>query len=135
MHARMHTADSVEEPEQEHRDAAIHGRAGVTFGRQIGAYPILIGVPYHIPLESISDILVTGHGARSITGVEVGLKMNTVTQKQLEAIPGIGEKSAWKLISERVKRIRKGQMFDDIEEWFQIASVEKPHLISQILEV
>ena len=39
---------------------------------------------------------ITGHGARSITGVEVGLDPLTVTEKQLEAIPGIGKKSAWK---------------------------------------
>lgn len=121
--------------EKEHRDTAIHGRAGVTFGRQIGAYPILIGVPYHIPLESKSNILVTGHGARSITGVEIGLEMNSITQKQLEAIPGIGEKSAWKLISERVKKIRKGETYDGIEDWFHDASVEIPTLTNQILEV
>ncbi|MEE3082481.1 MAG: radical SAM protein [Candidatus Thermoplasmatota archaeon] len=121
--------------EKEHRDAMIHGRSGVTFGRQIGAYPILIGVPYHIPLESKSNILVTGHGARSITGVEVGLKLNSITQKQLEAIPGIGEKSAWKLISERVKKIRKGEMYDTLEDWFQSASVEIPALTNQIMEV
>ena len=118
----------------EHRDAAIHGRAGITFGRQIGAYPILVGVPYHIPLESKSNIVVTGHGARSITGVERGLKLSAVTQKQLEAIPGIGEKSAWKLISERVKRVRKGNFHNNIENWFEEAEVEIPPLAIEILE-
>ncbi|MED5486420.1 MAG: radical SAM protein, partial [Candidatus Thermoplasmatota archaeon] len=28
--------------EEQHRDPSIHGKAGITFGRQIGAYPILI---------------------------------------------------------------------------------------------
>ena len=36
---------------EEHVGEHVHGRAGLTFGRQIGAYPILIGVPYHIPLK------------------------------------------------------------------------------------
>ena len=40
---------------------------------------------------------------RSISGVEVGLDINTCSQKQLEAINGIGEKSAWKIISARAK--------------------------------
>ncbi|MGB2339408.1 MAG: radical SAM protein, partial [Candidatus Poseidoniaceae archaeon] len=92
---------------EEHTGKHIHGRAGLTFGRQIGAYPILIGVPYHIPLESSSNIMITGHGARSITGVEVGLDINSVTEKQLEAIPGIGKKGAWNLISARARLKRK----------------------------
>ena len=28
--------------------------------------------------------MITGHGARSITGVEVGLDINSVTEKQLK---------------------------------------------------
>ena len=93
--------------DEQHTSESCRGKAGITFGRQIGAYPILIGVQYHIPLETQSDIIVTGHGARSITGVEINMDHDVITQKQLEAIPGIGEKSAWKLISQRVKRKRK----------------------------
>jgi len=118
----------------EMRSMDIHGKAGITFGRQIGAYPILIGVPYHIPLESRSDILVTGHGARSITGVEIGLKMESVTQKQLEAIPGIGEKSAWNLVSARAKAARREREFESVQAWFDDAGVEMPGLGARVLE-
>ena len=38
---------------EEHVGEHVHGRAGLTFGRQIGAYPILIGVPYHLSLIHI----------------------------------------------------------------------------------
>ena len=120
---------------ESHRDPAIHGKGGITFGRQIGAYPILIGVPYLIPLETQGDILVTGHGARSITGIEANLDMNTVNQKQLVAIPGIGEKSAWNLISTRVKEARNERRFSSLEAWFEAAGVELPALANQILEV
>ena len=120
---------------ESHRDPAIHGKGGITFGRQIGAYPILIGVPYLIPLETQGDILVTGHGARSITGIEANLDMNTVNQKQLVAIPGIGEKSAWNLISTRVKEARNERRFSNLEAWFEAAGVELPDLANQILEV
>ena len=118
---------------EEHRSPKIHGKAGVTFGRQIGAYPILIGASYHIPLESESDILVTSHGKRSITGVETGLDINTVTQSQLQAIPGIGEKTAWRIVSERAKRLRKNPdepAFNDISEVFDGSEVpEIAHLV------
>ena len=103
-----------------HTESEIRGKAGITFGRQIGAYPILIGAEYLIPLETTSDIVVTGHGARSITGVECLMDYDTITEKQLSAIPGIGAKSAWKLISERVKLKRKdsAKSFSDVQSWF-----------------
>ena len=116
----------------ESQQASIHGQAGITFGRQIGAYPILVGVEYKIPLESSSSIMITGHGSRSITGVELGLDASTVTQKQLEAIPGIGKKSAWKLVGTRAKTLSKGQGFDT-ESWLNSAGIaycdQKKHIL------
>ena len=109
-----------------HRELAVHGKAGITFGRQIGAYPILVGVKYKIPLETQSDIVITGHGARSITGVELGLNPKNITEKQLAAIPGIGDKSAWNLISTRVRTQRKkGDPFpySCVEDWFNTANI------------
>ena len=116
---------------EEHLGEHVHGRAGLTFGRQIGAYPILIGVPYHIPLETSSNIMITGHGARSITGVEVGLDINSVTEKQLEAIPGIGKKAAWNIVSARAKLKRKEER-PSIESIFASAKLQ---LDSTILSV
>jgi len=112
---------------ESHTGESCRGNAGITFGRQIGAYPILIGVEYHIPLESQSDIIVTGHGARSITGVEINLDHNRVSQKQLEAIPGIGEKTAWKLISQRAKKIRKSgdiNAYESPMQLFEAANID-----------
>ena len=110
----------------EHTDQGCYGKAGITFGRQIGAYPILIGTEYLIPLESSSDILVTGHGARSITGMEIGLDHDKITEKQLSAIPGIGSKTAWKLISQRAKLKRKDsdESYDSTHAWFTKAGVD-----------
>ena len=109
-----------------HIDESIRGKAGITFGRQIGAYPILIGTEYLIPLETKSDIVVTGHGARSITGVECNLNHDTITEKQLAAIPGIGDKSAWKLIGARVKYKRKdrSRAFPNAQLWFDSAGLD-----------
>ena len=113
--------------EIEHTSELCRGKAGITFGRQIGAYPILIGAQYHIPLETKSNIIITGHGARSITGVETGLNHDNISQKQLEAIPGIGEKSAWKLISQRVKMKRKkgnDNSYESPKNWFEQSKIE-----------
>jgi radical SAM superfamily enzyme with C-terminal helix-hairpin-helix motif len=114
-----------------HRAPGVHGKAGITFGRQIGAYPILVGVEYKIPLESQSNVMITGHGARSITGVEVGLDPLTVTEKQLEAIPGIGKKSAWNLVAERAKLRSKGKDVE-LEPWLENAGVPMTEAVRNI---
>ena len=115
-----------------HRAPEVHGKAGITFGRQIGAYPILVGVEYKIPLETQSSVMITGHGARSITGVEVGLDPLTVSEKQLEAIPGIGKKSAWALVGERAKRLSRGHPFS-VESWLESADITLTEELRNIL--
>ena len=121
--------------EPEARSAEVHGKAGITFGRQIGAYPILVGMNYMAPLETYSNIMVTGHGARSITGIETGLDWRKVSEKQLAAIPGISAKGAWNLIGTRAKAISKRREFENIEDWFNAADVQIPQAvdISKIL--
>ena len=115
--------------EPEARSSDVHGKAGITFGRQIGAYPILVGMNYLAPLETYSNIMVTGHGSRSITGIEVGLDWRTATEKQLAAIPGISAKGAWNLIGARVKAISKKKEFAEIEDWFKAAGVQIPQAV------
>ena len=49
-----------------------------------------------------------------------------VSEKQLEAIPGIGKKSAWNLVAARAKAFRKrkeGLPFDDTPLLFKQANV------------
>jgi predicted nucleic acid-binding OB-fold protein len=50
-----------------------------------------------------------------------------MTQKHLESIPGIGEKTAWKLISQRAKQKRKTRdepAYEDAEAWFKATSID-----------
>ena len=70
--------------------------------------------------------MVTGHGARSITGMEIGLNHDNITEKQLSAIPGIGSKTAWKLIGQRAKLKRKGldNSYDTSKRWFETAGID-----------
>ena len=119
----------------EARSPDIHGKSGITFGRQIGAYPILVGMNYMAPLETYSDIMVTGHGARSITGIETGLDWRKASEKQLAAIPGISAKGAWNLIGTRAKAISKNREIESIEDWFKSTGIQIPEIvdISKIL--
>ena len=121
-----------------HKDPEIHGKPGLTMGRQIGAYPILMGVNYHIPLETKSDVIVTGHGARSLTGVEVGLDPNTMTERQFRSIPGIGDKAAWKIVSARANRLSSNtnsQAFESVQDVFDAVDLQIPEIVNSIMVV
>jgi radical SAM superfamily enzyme with C-terminal helix-hairpin-helix motif len=72
-----------------------------TFGRQLGTYPILVGISYNLPLEQKFDIYITSHGFRSVTGVEYPFPINTATLTQLKALPGLGAKRAARLVRAR----------------------------------
>jgi radical SAM superfamily enzyme with C-terminal helix-hairpin-helix motif len=39
-----------------------------TFGRQIGTYPLIVGIKSRIPLSKFIDVKITGHMLRSVTG-------------------------------------------------------------------
>ena len=39
-----------------------------TFGRQIGTYPLAVGIKQRLPLKEFIDVRVTKHMLRSITG-------------------------------------------------------------------
>ncbi len=73
----------------------------ITFGRQIGSYPILVGVPYKIDLEKPYDVIVTDWGFRSVTGITYPFDINRMPMKAIEALPGIGKKRAAKIVMNR----------------------------------
>ncbi len=73
----------------------------VTFGRQIGSYPLLVGVPYRLDTEEFHDIFITGWGFRSITGITYPFDINGMPMSALESLPDIGKKRATKLVLER----------------------------------
>jgi len=72
-----------------------------TFGRQLGSYPLLIGVPYRLDTEQFQDVFVTDWGFRSITGITYPFDVNHMPMSALEALPGIGKKRATKLVLAR----------------------------------
>ncbi|MBP1908670.1 radical SAM protein [Methanolobus bombayensis] len=67
------------------------------FGRQMGSYPLLIGIPANQKIGEYIDVTVTRHGHRSITGVPYPLKINTAPISLIQELPGIGKKQATKI--------------------------------------
>ncbi len=79
----------------------------ITFGRQSGTYPLLVGIPAQVELNMSYDIMVTEHGQRSITGIPVPVDINRAPLKVMEQIPGVGRKQAGKIVMGRPYRDRE----------------------------
>jgi len=71
---------------------------GRTFGRQLGTYPLLVGLPGTYPVGETTDVAVVDHGYRSVTGVPYPLDINAASLQELTAVPGIGDGTAGDLI-------------------------------------
>ena len=81
------------------RDVMCEISDNMTFGRQLGSYPLLVGIPAKVPLGKFVDIAVTGHGHRSITGIPYPLEVNKVSMKLVLELPGVGKKQAASIVS------------------------------------
>jgi radical SAM superfamily enzyme with C-terminal helix-hairpin-helix motif len=78
--------------------------SGVSFGRQIATYPILVGVPGELPLRETIDVKVASHGFRSVTAVPYPLDINNAQAKMIESLPGVGKKRAMSILKDRPYR-------------------------------
>jgi len=94
---------------------------GITFGRQLASYPLLIGIPSKLMLGRFIDVTVTGHGQRSITGIPYPLDINNAEPRLISQLPGVGKK--------RTTSIVKGRPYKDKHELF-----EKIENIKEILQ-
>ena len=98
------------------RDVYTEKKDGNTvFGRQIGSYPLLIGIPGIKSLHEFIDVKTVDYGFRSITAIPNPLDINTASRQTLEQIPGIGKKRAIKILLNRPFSNKKelSQIFDD----------------------
>ncbi len=101
----------------------VHDRE-ITFGRQIGSYPLLVGIPSLLPLRKFTDITVTGHGMRSITGIPYPLHINSASLTLIRCLPGIGKKAAASIAAgvpysnrdDFLKRVSEGEKVIDFIE-------------------
>ncbi|MES2154034.1 MAG: radical SAM protein [bacterium] len=98
---------------------------GITYGRQIATYALLVGIPYETRIDRFVDIMVTDHGYRSLTGIPVPFHVPSASMKELEAIPGIGRKRALDI---KVKRPASLAEFSAIVQDDAIVAPLAPHL-------
>ncbi len=73
----------------------------LTFGRQLGSYPLLVGIPGVFPLDRFFDVNIVDYGYRSVTAVPSPLDINNAPRETIEAIPGIGKKRAARILAKR----------------------------------
>ncbi len=105
----------------------------VTFGRQLGSYPLLVGIPGVFPLRCFYDVKIVQYGYRSLTAVPFPLDVNTAPRETLEAIPGVGAKRAIRILAKRPFHTREAfiNAFDDpaiahsVEDYVQIHEQKK----------
>ena len=100
---------------------------GLTYGRQIGSYPLIVGIPKEIELNRFYNVLTVGHGFRSITGVPVPINVNTETPKVLQYLPGIGKKNVVRILSKRP--------FRDENEFFLTVGEDKREMLDGLITV
>ena len=73
----------------------------MTFGRQVGTYGLLVGLPYDAAVDRFVDAKVVSHGQRSLTAIEYPLDVNRASLRALSALPGIGAKRAARIVRAR----------------------------------
>jgi len=91
----------------------------VTFGRQVGTYPLLVGVEYDLDLHEYYDVIITDHGQRSVTGIHHPFYVSDASFSQLQKIPGIGKKRAATIFRERPKSQEELKKLIENEESFE----------------
>ena len=95
------------------RDVRIEVTGDLSFGRQLGSYPILVGLPLHLQRNTITDAVVVDWGMRSITALPVPVEINTLPASALRWLPGVGKKKVAAVIAKRP--------FDGIEAYRKVA--------------
>lgn len=83
------------------RDVRIEISGDLSFGRQMGTYPILVGIPVRLPIRSIIDAVVVDWGMRSVTALPVPVEINTLPASAIKWLPGVGRKKMAAVIAKR----------------------------------
>ncbi len=96
----------------------------VTFGRQPASYPLLVGIPFVLELGRAIDVMVVGHGFRSVTGLPWPVAVNSMPEKGWSALPGVGQK--------RARRIRAAAPFGGFSEL--LACLDEPAVLASFAE-
>ncbi len=83
------------------REVRIEVSGALSFGRQMGSYPILVGIPVRLPERTITDVVVVDWGMRSITALPVPVEINMLPATAIKWLPGIGKKKVAAVLAKR----------------------------------
>jgi len=83
------------------RDVVIEVQGQLSFGRQMGSYPILIGIPISLTPGTVIDATVVDFGMRSLTALLVPVDINHLPVPALRWLPGVGKKKAAMVAAKR----------------------------------
>jgi radical SAM superfamily enzyme with C-terminal helix-hairpin-helix motif len=82
-------------------DIRIEISGPLSFGRQMGSYPILVGIPVGLPEKSVIDGVIVDWGMRSVTALPVPVEINTLPAAAIKWLPGAGKKKVAAVIAKR----------------------------------
>ena len=83
------------------RDVRVEVTGDLSFGRQMGSYPILVGIPVRLAERSTIDAVVVDWGMRSVTGIPVPIGINTLPATAIKWLPGVGKKKVAAVLVKR----------------------------------
>lgn len=83
------------------RDVRVEVSADLSFGRQPGSYPILVGIPLRLSTRTVTDAVVVDWGMRSVTALPVPVRVNELPASAIRWLPGIGKKKVAAVIAKR----------------------------------
>ncbi len=99
---------------------------GTTFGRQLGTYPLLVGIPGERELGRTIDVAVVDHGYRSVTGVPYPLDLNAASMDELTAIPGVGDRTAGDIVVNRPHESLSAADLETEIDLSRFVTIERP---------
>jgi radical SAM superfamily enzyme with C-terminal helix-hairpin-helix motif len=82
-------------------DVRIEVSGSLSFGRQMGSYPILVGIPLRLPERSMINAVVVDWGMRSVTALPVPIEINLLPATAIKWLPGVGKKKVAALMVKR----------------------------------
>jgi len=83
------------------RDVRVEVAGDLSFGRQPGSYPILVGIPLRLPERTVTDAVVVDWGMRSVTALPVPVRINELPASAVRWLPGVGKKKLAAVIARR----------------------------------
>ena len=100
-----------------------------TLLRQPGTYPITCFVPRKLDLKKFYNLIVVGHGFRSLNCLTTPIILIDLTQRELEMIDGIGKKRAKAILLKRPNNEKEWLEILPLEIWEEITKIQ-PTLLS-----